>query len=500
MTLRGFRDQPSRTRSLTLALLGGLCATASVPPFGWWPLGILGIAFLGLACVGASRKRRIAVGFVFGFTLYGISLFWMTKFSLPGGLIVALIQTFFTIVGLSLVRPKHVEWSLPGGLIAADALRSLWPFGGLPLGGMDLGQAQSPYVRIVAFGGRLALVGITALAAVGLMVLVRSSYRRALPVFGIVGLLTIGAITVPDGTRRSGEFSIAIAQGGGPRGLRASDQGTIRAYRAHLEATDLLTTKVDVILWPEDIVHVVALEDSKELSDLQKIARERNTTLIPGVIESAGPKYFWNRSVVINPNGTIGDRYTKTRLVPYGEYFPFRKQIEAWGLAALPRRDGKPGTADGIINTAVGPLAILISYEGFFDDRSRGGVRAGGEAIIIPTNASSYVSSQVPTQQIAAAQLRALEAGRWVAQAAPTGRSGFIDSRGRVVKRTVLEKRELITATIERRTGLTPYMRFNDLPALLLAAASIGLGFVAAARSRRNDAARPARTDSAPEL
>lgn len=478
--------QPPRGQSLALALLGGVLTTASVPPFGWWPLAIVGIASLGFACRGAGLRRRIGIGFVFGLTLYGISLFWMTKFSLPGGLIVALIETFFTIVGLAMVRPNHVEWSLPGALMFADALRSLWPFGGLPLGGMDLGQAQSPYVRIVAFGGRLALVGITAAAAMGLMLLLRSRRTAGSAVLAIVGVLTVSTIVVPDGTHRSGELSVAIVQGGGRRGLRASDQGTVRAYNAHLAATELITAKVDLILWPEDIVHVVSLEDSKELSDLQAIAKQYGATLVPGVIESAGPKFFWNRSVVIDPLGKIGDRYTKARLVPYGEYFPFRKQIESWGLAALPRRDGKPGTSVGMINTPVGRFAILISYEGFFDDRAREGVRAGGEAILIPTNASSYVSSQVPTQQIAAAQLRALENGRWVAQGAPTGRSAFINNRGHVVKRTVLEKRQVITSTIQRRVGLTPYGRFNDLPALMLAALSVGLGALRSGAFRRS--------------
>lgn len=482
---RLLQEQRTPRQSLVLAAGGGLLTTASVPPFGWWPLAIVGIAVMGMACHGASLRRRLLIGFMFGVTLYGVSLWWMTKFSLPGGLVVALIETAFTMIGLALVRPNQVAWTLPGGLVFADALRSLWPFGGLPLGGIDLGQAQSPYVRIVAFGGRLSLVGLTALAGMGLMLLLRAERRSGAVILMVSGVLTIAAIVVPDGTKTSGTVRVAIVQGGGPRGLRASDQGTIRAYNAHLAANALIDGKVDLILWPEDIVHVVALEDSPELADLQAIARGSNATLIPGVIESAGPKFFWNRSIVITPNGSIGDRYTKVRLVPYGEYFPFRKQIESLALAALPRRDGKSGTGVGMVTTPVGRYAILISYEGFFDDRAREGVRAGGEAILIPTNASSYVSSQVPTQQIAAAQLRALENGRWVAQAAPTGRSGFIDHRGRVVKRTTLERREALTATMQRRTGLTPYARFNDLPALLLAALGTGIGF------RRSRRARP---------
>jgi apolipoprotein N-acyltransferase len=469
----------SKAGSVIGALLAGVLTTASVPPFGWWPLAIVGIALLGLVCIGASLRRRLIIGFVFGLTLYGISLWWMTKFSLPGGLVVALIETGFTMIGLALVRKNNVTRSLPAGLVIADALRSLWPFGGLPLGGIDLGQADSPYARVVAFGGRLALVGVTCFAAVGLLAVAKRRVRTGAAVLLAVAILTVIVRASPDGTHHLGAVTIGIVQGGGPRGLRASEQGTMKAYDSHLAATALIHERVDVVLWPEDIVHVDSLERSLELRDLRAIARARNATVIPGVIESNGPELFWNRSVVIAPDGTIGDRYTKVRLVPYGEYFPFRKLITDWGLALLPARDGQPGGKVGVINTPVGRFAILISYEGFFDDRARGGVRAGGEAILIPTNASSYVTSQVPTQQIASAKLRALENGRWVAQAAPTGRSAFIDNRGNVVKRTTLERREAIVATIERRSGLTPYARFNDLPVLVLAGLSLafaGLG------------------------
>ena len=40
---------------------------------------------------------------------------------------------------------------------------------------------------------------------------------------------------------------------------------------------------------------------------------------------------------------------------------------------------------------------------------------------MMPTNASSFGTGQVPAQELAAARLRALETGRTVLQAAPTG-------------------------------------------------------------------------------
>ena len=88
--------------------------------------------------------------------------------------------------------------------------------------------------------------------------------------------------------------------------------------------------------------------------------------------------------------------------------------------------------------------------------------------IVIPTNASSYRSTQVPTQQIAAAQLRALESGRWVVQVAPTGYSALIDPNGRLRWRGPLGNRVVKLVDVPRRLGLTPYERFGDWPVVVL--------------------------------
>lgn len=466
-----------RQRSLIVAAAGGVLTALSVPPFGWWPLAFVGIALLVRAADGAGLRRRFALGALFGLVLYGISLWWMTSFSLPGGLFVAGLEATFTGAGLALAGRRNSFVGVPIGLVAADSLRSLWPFGGLPLGGIDLGQADGPLARSVAFGGRLLLIGLTAAVGASLALLIR---RRPAPAVAVAGLVVLmGALTIvlPDGTHAHGTRRVAIVQGGGPRGQRASDQGTIRAYQAHLDATASITKKVDLILWPEDIVDVPVLSSAPQLADLQAIVRSHRATLIVGVIEDDGPKNFLNQAIVILPDGTIGERFEKVRRVPYGEFFPLRSIIEGWGLAHLPARDAVPGTKPGIIHTPAGTFAIAISYEGFFADRTRGGVRSGGEAILIPTNASSYTTMQVPTQQIAAARLRSLEMGRWVAQAAPTGLSVVLNERGQQLTRSVVEQQQVLVATIGMRTGLTPYARTNDVPMIAVFVFGIAFGW-----------------------
>lgn len=497
---------PTRRRSLPIAAVGGVLVTLTVPPFGWWPLAVPGIALLSAAMRGASFRRRLALGFTFGAALYVPSLWWMTQFSLPGGIIVGLIEATMTMLGLALVRTdtrRTVLATLPAGIVAADVVRSLWPFGGLPLGGIDLGQAAGPLAALTPFGGRLLVIGAVAVLGAALGHLLPGvdrpgadrpvqavgsarSGRAELVLASVVGVVVVVGATIarfaPDGTHPTGTVTrFAAVQGGGPLGERASVQGALRTYQAAVAATELVPDGVQVILWPENVVDVAELDGSPQLATLREIARSRRATLLAGITEDAGPGRFTNFQIAIGPDGTVVDRFDKVRRVPYGEYFPFRGFIESLGIA-LPSTDAVAGTKPGVVRTPAGTFAVLISYEGFFDDRSRGGVRAGGEVVLLPTNTASYTSSMVPTQQLAAARLRARETGRWVVQASPTGVNAVLDDRGRLLGRTARTVADVLVADVVHRTGLTPYVRFNDAPVMAAAAVAVLLGWTAALR------------------
>lgn len=464
------------------ALLGGLLTTATVPPFGWWPLAVPGIAMLVWTMAGAGLRRRLWMGLLFGMGLYVPSVWWMTAFTLPGGIFVGILESVITALCMVAVHPgiigsRSLRWptafTVPAALVLADVLRCQWPFGGLPLGGIDLGQAAGPLAAAVAFGGRLLLIAITAGIGACLAVMVAKQFRGGVAATVMLCALTMAVRVAPDGTHRVGTITVAAVQGGGPVGLRASQENAANTWKAHVAATALITTPVDLILWPENTVSVEHFAGSSEERTLKDISRSHHATVAAGLVEGAGPEHFLNAQLAWGPDGTQVARFDKVRRVPYGEYFPFRAEIQRWGLATLPERSATPGTGPGILRTPAGCFAVAISYEGFFDDRTRGGVRAGGQAVLIPTNASSYTRAQLPTQQLAAARLRARETGRWVVQAAPTGFSAVFDNRGRLRQRTDLRQRAVLLDTITLRRGLTPYVRFNDLPMLVLMAATL---------------------------
>jgi apolipoprotein N-acyltransferase len=123
---------------------------------------------------------------------------------------------------------------------------------------------------------------------------------------------------------------------------------------------------------------------------------------------------------------------------------------------------------------------VAVSYEVFFSGRARAAAQAGGRLLLVPTNASSFRTSQVPGQELAAARLRAIETGRSTVQAAPTGYSAVVDHAGNVVTRTPLGSRAVLNDRAVVRTGSTPATTLGTWPWVLLAAA-----FVLAARVKR---------------
>ena len=109
--------------------------------------------------------------------------------------------------------------------------------------------------------------------------------------------------------------------------------------------------------------------------------------------------------------------------------------------------------------------------------RSHESVRAGAELLAVPTNTSSYGTSQVPSQEVAAAIVQSVETGRDLVQAAPTGFSAVVNQRGVVLQRSALGRRQVLFATVALRRGLTPYDHWGDLPVLVLAGLALLAGW-----------------------
>ena len=222
------------------------------------------------------------------------------------------------------------------------------------------------------------------------------------------------------------------------------------------------------------------IDGTQTEKQLEALAVSLHATLVVGVTETVSSQSFRNEIVAFSPTGRLVARFEKVHRVPFGEYVPFRGFFKHLASLSSVPLDAIPGHGNGVLHTPAGPLGTLVSYEVFYAERGWVATRAGAQLLIDPTNTSSYLTSQVPTQEIAAARLQAISEGRDVVQAAPTGFSAVVDHRGRVLARTDLAVRAVIVRDVELRRGRTLYERVGDSAVLAGSGLLVVAGWLAA--------------------
>jgi apolipoprotein N-acyltransferase len=486
------------------ALAAGLVAAFSVPPWGVRPLGFVGIAAFAWRLSGlTSTRTRAFAGALFAFGIFAPTLFWISEFHAVGYVALLVLEASFFAAAAAVTPPGPVPTLavLPATLVIAEWARGQIPFGGLPMGGLALGQADGPLAPAARLGGALLVFGLTALAGCGLAALVPALLARSGRNTGLsapsveirLGIGLLAAVVVlagvarvaPDGGPDGRTLRVAIVQGGGPRGFRAVETDPGDVLVRHLDESRHLRGPLDLVVWPENTIDVTTIDGSAEADELAAVAEGVDATVVAGVTEDVGSDRFENVAVAWSPQGEMVDRYTKEHRVPFGEYVPLRGLIaKVADLSVLPR-DAVAGRGPGVLRTPAGTLGVAISYEVFFGERARAAMRAGGQVLLVPTNAASFKTSQVPTQEVASARLRAWETGRWVLQSAPTGYGAVIDPDGRVLARTTLSRAQILTGRPSLRSGHTLYVTLGDLPLLVLAGAAVTLAWFLTDRRRR---------------
>jgi apolipoprotein N-acyltransferase len=443
-----------------------------------------------VALAGRRLRQRLLLGAVAGAVLYGTTLTWLTDFSPPGYVLLAVLET--TLLALAAALAAR-WWSLPAALVLLEALQARFPLGGFPLPGLVHSQPDGPFVLAAPLGGALLVTGLAAAAGVAMaaLVLVPGTWHRfgaAAAAAGVVAVPLAAAETVV--TSPAGTLDVVVVQGGGPRGTRAVFTDPDDVTARHLAVLDTVTGSPDLVLLPEGVVVVDSpLAGTAQSRELGERARRLDTSLVVGVVEGEHDG-FRNAAAAYGPDGALLGRYEKEHRVPFGEYIPARALLsKVTDATALVPRDAIVGRGIARLRLPQPVVGVVISYEVFFSDRVREAVLAGGELILVPTNASSYVGDEVPATELAAARLRAREFGRAVLQAAPTGYSAIVSPDGQVVAQTELGAAQLLREQVPLRTGLTPFARTGALPVLTLAVGITLLPVVLAQRHRRRSPA-----------
>lgn len=445
--------------SLRTSLIGlgvsAVAITASMPPWGLWPAAPAGLALLIHFLGGCNYRQRFVR--VFGVLAASnlVTLWWLWDLHVAGYLLLPpILAAMVAVVTAAVSGDTQRYWSVPFALTLAEALRWSWPWGGVPLSNLALGQVGGPLLEVARVSTALGVVTAVAMLGGGLAAAYERRIRAAATLTTVVVVAILVAVVSPRG-EAVGNLDMAILQGGGELGTRAINTDERELFEGYLETAELVETPVEIVLWPEDVVDIDGpLVDSPEGAELETLATDLDAVMVVGVVESF-PDSLNNAAVVIDPVTGIGDRYDKVNLVPFGEFVPFRSLVDRFVDLSVVPKDANRGTGPASVDTRFGRFGVVISFELFFPRRAADGITDGGRLLLGPTNASSYTNGMVPEQTLASSRLRAVETGRWVAQAAPTGYSAFVDEEGKVRSRTGLRERRVLHDTVELREGRT---------------------------------------------
>jgi apolipoprotein N-acyltransferase len=199
----------------------------------------------------------------------------------------------------------------------------------------------------------------------------------------------------------------------------------------------------------------------------------KDTLLLSGILrleQLDGVRFAYNSLAVISDGGKADPIYDKIHLVPFGEYLPFQRTLEAIGLETLTRQRG--GFSIGVnprqLLSVPGlpPMTVLICYEAIFPAAVvQGPVRPG--MILNVTNDGWFGATAGPHQHFHQARLRAVEEGVPLVRVANNGISAIIDPYGRIRASLGLNREGVVDGALPKAASPPPYGRIHDVPFII---------------------------------
>lgn len=178
-------------------------------------------------------------------------------------------------------------------------------------------------------------------------------------------------------------------------------------------------------------------------------------------------KYYdvFNAAVLIDNSSKV-QFYHKSKLVPGVEQTPFSYLSFLKPLfAAFGGSTGSYGSQEKpsvfYSQSGIG-AAPVICYESIWGNYVAEYVRQGAQFIAVITNDGWWGNTSGKSQHLAYAKLRAIENRRWVARAANTGISAFINQRGDIVSQSEWWVPTALKADINLNEEITFYTATGD--------------------------------------
>lgn len=465
------RVQGARRNALAFAL--GVCATLALPPFFIFPMLIPAFSGLYLLIGDAKPKRAFWDGWFWGWGFYISGLYWfcialLTDAEKFGWMIPFALFGITAVIALYNGLICYLWSKLPrrGGVTGLFLFCAIWAvvefarghlFTGFPwnLAGYSFAFSDAS-IQLASIAGAYGLTWFAVwLGAVFAPVYTARIWKPAAVSYLIfAALLAWGAARmdaqiVPRETEHA--LKLRLVQANIAQEHKWDPKSRMDGLNEHIRLSHAPgVEKIDYIVWPETAIPFL-LEEGSPLAKYLAGAIPAGKFLISGALRAEGEEpqnRIFNSMVMLDSQGRLVGRYDKRRLVPFGEFIPFRALLPDWLMTPVGIKDFSHG--DGVQTVSwqdLPPLSPLICYEAIFpgevtDDRHP------PRLLLNLTNDAWFGRSSGPYQHYAMARMRAVEEGIPLVRVANTGITALIDTYGRTVSKMDLGKKDIMDVVL----------------------------------------------------
>ena len=417
-------------KNAAFALLCGVLLALAFPPWSLWPLAWVVPGLLYALLAESQPKWATLAAYLFGVALYLLGAQWVRALAVPLWLLLPLFPSpVFALYGLvnGLLLPRlpqqlrplvfAVLWALFEWFRGMGTYAAPW----FSLASAHAHPTALPLLQCVSFIGTPGMAFLVALTSVLLAEGIRQRQKR----FALILLLPLALVLLPRPTpTRLSFLHLALIQPG-----RADAQAT-NDYLALSRKAAL--NHPDLIVWPEGAATEL---DTTRLSAL---ARELKTPLLVGFYKDhkdGADNRPQNLGILFDGAGHERGRYTKQRLAPFGEVYPFQHWLRGIYASFGIRHDSfQHGERPGVLRLPSGQrVGVGICFESAFPWVAAKNTQAGAQLLIFLTSDQAFGQSAALPQHRDLAIVRAIENRRPVVQVAPTGITTLIAADGRSV-------------------------------------------------------------------
>ncbi|MBI5527906.1 MAG: apolipoprotein N-acyltransferase [Deltaproteobacteria bacterium] len=521
---------------IALAALAGLLMALAAPlVVGAWSdrevfatplnevLAWVALVPLFFAIDGKRGRPAFVLGAVAGVVYFGITLYWVTVALTVFGRIpyIGAVPLVLLLVAYCALYWAAGAWlcgfvknalgapfslSAPVLFAALELLRN-YLLSGFPWG--SIGYTQHRNLAIIQVASIAGVYGVTFLVVLGsalfyewIGVYLRRRMTRPVVSTAAFAALVVGAFVwgayrseaLAAAAKKAPAVKVSVLQGNIGQGVK--NEAPIHR-RSIASVYNRLTVEADargsdLIVWPEAAYPVLLPRSVPGFATDWSLLRLKTAgahILMGAGTYHVGPdrtRRLGNSAFLLDPSLSVLGRYDKTHLVPFGEYVPLGLPVEKLvsGLGVY-----VPGPGPEPLSFSRGDMevraGVLICYEGIFPEIARSFVQRGANLLVNLTNDAWYGVSSAPYQHLSMYVFRAIETGRYVARAANTGISAFVDPYGRILARSEIFTEDDLTATVPLLAQKTVYTRMGDLFAYAAAAVALALLTAASAVSRQ---------------